>query len=108
MNLSVNTRRAIFGIGGGLFVFWLLQKTLLSSSKDSLSFAGSAPVPSEEDIQKALYAYQAAMEAGEDKEALMSLNSDLAKEFKVRIYQRKKDGALIATDLNGKELDVFE
>ena len=108
MNLSLDFRRALFGIGGGLFVFWLLQRTLLSkqdyaSSKDN---DDAIPVPDDEDIQKAIVAYQSAVKAGENQQALLDLNADLAKEFGVRVYRRKTDGRFVATDLAGKELET--
>lgn len=108
MNLSLDFRRALFGIGGGLFVFWLLQKTLLSKNDYSISKADEAiPDPNEEDIQKALLAYQSAVKAGENQQALMDLNADLAKEFGVRVYKRKTDGRLVATNIAGKELETI-
>lgn len=108
MNLSLDFRRALFGIGGGLFVFWLLQKTLLtkgdySDSKDNETI----PNPDDEDIQKAILAYQSAVKAGENQQSLMDLNADLAKEFGVRVYRRKTDGKYVATDLAGKELETI-
>lgn len=107
MNLSLDFRRALFGIGGGLFVFWLLQRTLLQKNDYGLSKDDDPiPQPDDEDIQKAIVAYQSAVKAGESKQALMDLNADLAKEFNVRVYRRKTDGKFVATDLAGKELEV--
>lgn len=108
MNLSLDFRRALFGIGGGLFVFWLLQKTLLEKNEYGITKPDeSIPEPDDEDIQKAIVAYQSAVKAGENQQALMDLNADLAKEFGVRVYRRKTDGRLVATDLAGKELEVI-
>ena len=107
MNLSLDFRRALFGIGGGLFVFWLLQKTLLSKNDYGISKEDEPiPKPDDEDIQKAIIAYQSAVKAGEDRQFLMDLNVDLAKEFGVRVYRRKTDGKFVATDLAGKELEI--
>lgn len=108
MNLSLDFRRALFGIGGGLFVFWILQKTLLDKNDYGISKDDEpVPVPDDEDVQKAIIAYQSAVKAGEDKQSLMDLNADLAKEFGVRVYRRKTDGRFVATDMAGKELEVI-
>ena len=109
MNLSLDFRRALFGIGGGLFVFWILQKSLLNKEGNSNSDTENEtiPNPSDEDIQKALIAYQAAVQAGENQQALLDLNTDLSKEFGVRVYRRKTDGRFVATDLAGKELETM-
>lgn len=106
MNLSLDFRRALFGIGGGLFVFWLLQKTLLNKNEYNIDNPESIKNPDDEDIQKAIIAYQSAVQAGESQQSLMDLNADLVKEFGVRVYRRKSDGRFIATDIAGKQIET--
>lgn len=104
MNLTVDFRRALFGIGGGIAVFWLMKKVFLDKDTAMVGeIEKAAPVPSDDDIEQAILAYQMAVENGENHKALMDLNTDLAKEFSVNV-RVKADGSFVAYDLSGKQL----
>jgi hypothetical protein len=49
----------------------------------------------------AVKAYIDAINNRESEKALDELNREFAKELKVRVYRRSKDGVIVATDLQG-------
>lgn len=95
-----------------IFVLGTLLGATLSYFLWRLYFRDDAQAPfqpevTDEHIEEALTAYTLALEKGEDQSLLNDLNTQFAGEYGLRVYQRKSDGKIVATDLSGKEVKVI-
>lgn len=98
MALTLDQKRFIFGIGGGVALFWLMKETLF---KRDVPFKVSQP--KDDDIHQALLAYEDALSKGESADALAEFNDELASEFGVKVF-KQSDGTLVARDTNGVQV----
>ena len=121
--MNDNLKKALLVVGGGIFLFILFKgkkkkkdvgeslnlTTDVPDSKDRKKI--DTPTVKESDLKlnkdsknafAGLKAYISAYNNGEPQNVLDELNSELANEFKVRVYKRKSDNKLIVCDLDGK------
>lgn len=98
--ISVENRKAIFGFGLAGLLFWLSMRTFLKK-KDP---ANNQPLITQDNIDIALTAYSSAVANGEQQSVLNDLNESTAKEYGLRVYQKKSDGTFVVTDLAGNEV----
>jgi hypothetical protein len=99
--LSLDSRKAIIGIGLGAALFTLAVFTFLKPAK-APSKAARQVKP--EDVNTALEAYSNAVQDGAGQSVLNDMNTAFAAEMGLRVYLDSKTGELVATDLAGKEL----
>lgn len=99
MNISLKKFLLVFG--AGFLLFWLSRP----------SGKGRKPNTSEADqatqmknAQTALDAYMAALQAGEQADALAELNRQIEQEFNLRVYFKRSDGHYYVADTNGKDI----
>jgi hypothetical protein len=102
MTLTLDQKRFVFGIGGGLLLFWAMKEFLFKPNAPEIK---SEPATADE-VQQALLAYETAINKGEDSDALAELNDMLEEEFAVRVY-KISDGSLVAKDLTGKQVGTL-
>lgn len=103
--MNPNLKKALLIFGGGLLLFWAFKKIRPIDVKTKKS--SSTPTANDEQKKNALIilkAYSEAMKAGEKKEFLDEMNAEFAKEYGLRVYTNKKDGALFAADLEGNKI----
>ena len=108
--MNDNIKKAIVVIGGGILLFWLVKDFgILGKSKKADKKKEDEPQIDPKDLKNkkkanafiAVKAYIDALNNRENDKALDELNREFAKELKVRVYRRSKDGVIVATDLQG-------
>lgn len=99
---QVEIKKAFFGFGLGVLIFYIGWR--IFSEKETKGM--EQPEITKENIEVAVGAYQAALQAGEPANKLSEINDGLAKEFGLRVRQRANDGRLAVCDLSGKEVQV--
>lgn len=105
--MNTNLKKAILIFGGGFLVYWAFTKIMpfggKSKSKKSKD-SKSDSAPDKKNAIVALKAYSEAKKAGESKEFLDEMNSEFAKEYKIKVYTDKGTGKLFAADLDGNKI----
>ena len=85
--MSNQLQKALIVFGGGLLLFWLL--------KPGKKVAGKSKQPDIKTLRmngtKALYAYMAAVKAGESSTDLAEMNRVFEKDYSVRVYYKNSD-----------------
>jgi hypothetical protein len=119
-------KKALLVFGGGFLLFWLLKPKMNRPKPTELNVSEKEQNPKDREIVKeptinksdmdknplakngfaALKAYVKAYNNKEPQSVLDELNREFAKEFKVRIYRRKSDNKLVASDLEGNDIIV--
>ena len=106
--MNDNIKKALVVFGGGIALFWLFRDaSWLKGKKKQEKLKAPNIDPAELKNKKkanafvALKAYIDAVNNRESDKVLDDLNREFAKELKVRVYKRSKDGVLVASDLNG-------
>jgi hypothetical protein len=108
--MNDNIKKAIVVLGGGILLYWLVKDySLLGKGKNKDAKKEEAPQIDPKELKNkrkanafvAVKAYVDAVNARESEKALDELNREFAKELKVRVYRRSKDGVIVATDLQG-------
>ncbi len=100
--MNTDTKKLIFGLLLGFGIFWGVKWVM--EKKLPKTLAKKTPTPG--DVDDALVAYNAAVNAGEEASVLADLNREFADEFGLTISVRSSDGMYIVRDLDGKELKV--
>lgn len=105
MTLSTNSKKVIAGLLVAFPLFlglkWVFERK--SKGNEKAPSVNASP----EDIQTAATAYADACLAGEPQSVLNDINTELATEYNIQVYQRKSDGAYIVTDMSGTEIQKF-
>jgi len=101
MQLSTETKEGLIGIALASVIFWLLTKTVLEKEKDV-----TQPPITDENISVAITAYMSAVENNEPQSVLNDLNASTARDYGLRVYERKRDNKFVVTDLSGNEVRV--
>jgi hypothetical protein len=108
--MNDNIKKAIVVLGGGVILFWLFRDSswLIGKKKKSTEKIDAPQIDPKELTNKkkanafiALKAYIDAINNRESDKVLDDLNREFAKELKVRVYKRSKDGMIVASDLQG-------
>lgn len=102
MNDQVELKKAIFGIGAGVLLFYIGWRIF----GDKPEKKTSQPPVTKENIDIALAAYQDAVQAGEPQSKLNEINDQLAKDFGLRVKQRPSDGRFVVSNLAGKQVHI--
>lgn len=103
--MNTNLKKAILIFGGGLIVYWAFTKIMpIGGKKKSKKKDDEAPPVDKKNAVIALKAYSEAKKAGESKQFLDEMNSEFAKEYKLKIYTDKGSGKLFAADLDGNKI----
>jgi hypothetical protein len=123
--MSNDHKKVILVLGAGLLLFWIFKpKMKKPNAETNVNFCDEednpkerkkmdTPTMSPESAKKnsmakgafaAMKAYIDAYNNGEPQSVLDELNREFAKEFKCKVYRRKSDRKLVATDLQGKEI----
>lgn len=97
--MKTETKEYLLGSALALVAFWLLCKTVLRKSEEIVR-----PAITQENIDIAVSAYMSAVQNNEPQAVLNDLNKSTSKDYGVRVYQNKSDGAFVVTDLDGKEV----
>lgn len=107
--MNDNIKKALVVFGGGIVLYWLFRDASFIKGKKKKEKIEAVEIDPKELQNKrkasafiALKAYIDAINNRENDKVLDELNREFAKELKVRVYKRSKDGVIVATDLNGK------
>ena len=125
--MTQDTKKALFIFGAGFLLFLIFKpKMKRITAETNLKYEDEADNPKNREkiptptmnaksaakhpLAKggfiALKAYVDAYNNGEPQKVLDELNTEFAKEYKVKVYRRKSDKKLVVTDLNGNEIMV--
>jgi len=107
--MNDNIKKAIVVIGGGVLLFWLVKDFGIMGKEKKKTKKEDEPNIDPKELKNkrkanafvAVKAYIDAINNRENEKALDELNREFAKELKVRVYRRSKDGVIVATDLQG-------
>jgi hypothetical protein len=107
--MNDNIKKAIVVIGGGVLLFWLVKDFGIMGKEKKKTKKEDEPNIDPKELKNkrkanafvAVKAYIDAINNRESEKALDELNREFAKELKVRVYRRSKDGVIVATDLQG-------
>ena len=106
--MNDNIKKAIVVLGGGVVLFWLFKDARWLTGKKKKEKIESPQIDPKELTNKkkanafiALKAYIDALNNRETEKVLDELNREFAKDLKVRVYKRSKDGVIVASDLQG-------
>jgi len=107
--MNDNIKKAIVVIGGGVLLFWLVKDFGIMGKEKKKAKKEDEPNIDPKELKNkrkanafvAVKAYIDAINNRENEKALDELNREFAKELKVRVYRRSKDGVIVATDLQG-------
>lgn len=106
--MNDNIKKAIVVFGGGILLFWLFKDSTLIKGKKKKEKIDAPSIDPKELTNKrkanafiAIKAYIDALNNRETEKVLDELNREFAKELKVRVYKRSKDGVVVASDLQG-------
>lgn len=106
--MNDNIKKALVVFGGGIVLFWLFRDTSWIKGKKKKEKIEAVEIDPKELQNKrkasafiALKAYVDAINNRETDKVLDELNREFARELKVRVYKRSKDGVIVATDLKG-------
>lgn len=107
MNDSI--KKAIVVIGGGVLLFFLVKDFNLMGKPKKKEKKEDEPNIDPKELKNkkkanafvAVKAYVDAINNRESDKALDELNREFAKELKIRVFRRSKDGIIVATDLQG-------
>lgn len=103
--MNTNLKKAILIFGGGFIVYWAFNKIMpIGGKKKSKKKEDKAPPADKKNAVIALKAYTEAKKAGESKQFLDEMNSEFAKEYKLKVYTDKGSGKLFAADLDGNKI----
>lgn len=93
-----------FALGGALF--WLLQKYVLG--KKGQPAPPAAKTVSDQDLETAIFAYDDAVQQGEDPGTLHALNDSFAQNWNIQVQKRAEDGVLVVTDMKGNPVASYD
>lgn len=108
--MNDNFKKALVVFGGGVLLFWLVKDyNIMGKPKKKDDKKDKVPDIDPKELKNkrkanafvAVKAYIDAVNNRESEKALDDLNREFAKELKVRVYRRSKDGVIVATDLQG-------
>ena len=107
--MNDNIKKAIVVIGGGVLLFWLVKDFGIMGKEKKKAKKEDEPNIDPKELKNkrkanafvAVKAYIDAINNRENEKALDELNREFAKELKVRVYRRSKDGVIVAIDLQG-------
>lgn len=103
--MNTNLKKAILIFGGGFIVYWAFKKIMpIGGKRKSKKKEDTAPPADKKNAVIALKAYTEAKKAGESKQFLDEMNSEFAKEYKLKVYTDKGSGKLFAADLDGNKI----
>ena len=125
--MTQENKKALFIFGAGLLLFLIFKPKMKKiTAETNLKYAEEEDNPKNREkiavptmnpksaakhpLAKggfiALKAYIDAYNNGEPQSVLDELNTEFAKEYKVKVNRRKSDKKLVVTDLSGKEIMV--
>ena len=104
--MKKETKIALIAFPIGFGLFWLLRKHVLERKKPAA--APPARTPSDEDLETAFFAYDDALQHGEDASTLYSLNDSFATNWGMQVQKRDADGVLVATDMKGNVIATYD
>lgn len=107
--MNDNIKKAIVVIGGGVLLFWLVKDFNIMGKSKKKDKKEDEPSIDPKDLKNkkkanafiAVKAYVDALNNRESEKALDELNREFAKELKIRVHRRSKDGVIVASDLQG-------
>jgi hypothetical protein len=106
--MNDNFKKAIVVFGGGFLLYWLFRDSSFIKGKKKKEKVSVPELDPKELKNKrkanafiAVKAYVDALNNRESDKVLDDLNREFAKELKVRVYKRSKDGIIVASDLQG-------
>lgn len=105
--MNTQLKKGLLVFGGALLIYWVLTKVRPMGAVKSKK--GSKKKSSETDSSKKnaiiiLKAYSEAKKAGESKDFLDEMNTEFAKEFKMKVYTDKGTGKFFVADLEGNKV----
>jgi|SRR6185312_1728438 len=96
----MNPKAFILGTALGLFLFWGTWQLYI---KKQLQQPEPPPI-TDKNIDEAVTAYQMALNDNAPVSVLTELNQTYAKDYGLKVYQRRTDGKIVVSNLDGKEI----
>jgi len=101
MTMDAKYKTALFGLGLAVLLFYAIKPRTGGTSEKS---PGKAMDKRKADAVVALKAYKKALQSGEPPEGLDKLNSEISKQYGMRVIRKAADNSLAVVDMEGTQV----